>query len=85
MGFTLVALGFIKTIRELLSRMRTFPSFISCVHITCIFPIKWANKTRPKMEKRMENAVSPINVLVDKDWPKELRNIISRKNMLKFL
>jgi len=42
---------------------------MSCVHITCIFPIKWANKTRPKMAMSMANAVSPMKVLVDKDWP----------------
>lgn len=40
---------------------------------TCIFPIKRANNTRPKMAIRMANDVSPIKVLVDKFCPYELR------------
>ena len=34
------------------------------------------------MAMSMANAVSPMNVLVDKDWPQELKNTISRKDTL---
>jgi hypothetical protein len=40
---------------------------------TCIFPIKRANNTSPKMAIRMANDVSPIKVVVDKFCPYELR------------
>jgi len=34
-----------------------------------MLPIKWANKTRPRIAMSIANAVSPTNVLVVKLWP----------------
>lgn len=52
---------------------------------TCIFPIKWANSTRPTMAMRMANDVSPIKVLVDKFCPYELRQQECKKINQTFL
>ena len=48
----------------------------TCLVSTCMFPIKWAKRTSPKMAMRIANEVSPINVLVDKFCPYELQNLV---------
>jgi hypothetical protein len=55
-----------RNIRTKADTFRTYPN--AGIH-TCIFPMRWAKRTRPKIAMRTANVVSPMNMVVDKFCP----------------